>query len=269
MTQPFKVRNLQFPVDASRPRFWYGGQKSVSAFYDNLSVFFPKGERFFVASVMAHRHHLKDPALLEAVKAFCGQEGCHGREHERYNRLLTAQGYPIAQMEQRIEWLLATVTRFIPKRWQLATTCSLEHFTALLGHLILTHPDAFDGADPVMASLWRWHALEENEHKAVAYDVYLAAGGNWAERSFVMLLTTAIFWGKVVEQQTRMMKADGTLGSAREWAQLFSFLFLKKGGGLLSLLPQYFDWFRPGFHPWQQDNRAALEKWKETYASAA
>ncbi len=95
MNQPFKVRNLQFPVDASRPRFWYDGQKAVSAFYDNLSVFFPKGERFFVASVIAHRHHVKDAALLEAVKAFCGQEGCHGREHERYNELLKAQGYPI------------------------------------------------------------------------------------------------------------------------------------------------------------------------------
>src|SRR5688572_29888601 len=115
--EQIEVRNLRFPVEGRPLRFWHGGRKSVSAFFDNLSVFFPKGERFFVASVNAHRKHVTDPALLEAVRAFCGQEGCHGREHERYNQMLADNGYPIAQMEARIERLLSRVSRRTPRRW--------------------------------------------------------------------------------------------------------------------------------------------------------
>lgn len=266
-TEPFKVRNLTFPVEARAARFWHGGRKSVSTLFDNFSIFFPKGERFFVASVIAHRSHVTDPALLEAVRAFCGQEGCHGREHERYNALLADHGYPVSQMEQRLEGLLTFLTRRAPKRWQLGVTCAMEHFTSLLGDMILTQPKAFEGADPVMASLWRWHALEENEHKAVAYDVYVAAGGTWPERSFVMAMTTIIFWSKVAEHQVRMMKADDTLFSVAEWSQLFAFLFLREGGGLLALLPKYLAYFKPGFHPWDFDNRALLETWKQHYAT--
>ena len=38
--------------------------------------------------------------------------------------------------------------------------------------------DIFHSADPAMAKLWRWHALEETEHKAVAFDVFQQVSGN-------------------------------------------------------------------------------------------
>lgn len=265
--EPIEIRNLQFAVDGHRPRFWHGGRKSVSTFFDNLSVFFPKGERFFMASVNAQRKHVTDPQLLEAIKAFCGQEGCHGREHERHNARLQAFGYPIEQMEERLEWVLTQVTRHTPKRWHLGVTCAVEHFTALLGDLILTHPLAFEDADPVMTRMWRWHALEENEHKGVAFDVYLAAGGTWPERSLVMALTTILFWSMVLKQQTQMMKTDGTLYSAAEWRELLTFLFLRDGAAMLKLLPKYLAYYRPSFHPWDFDNRALLEDLRKEYAA--
>ncbi len=264
--EKIEVRNLHFGTEGPRPRFWYGGRKSVSTFFDNLSVFFPKGERFFVASVIAQRQHVTDPALLEAIKAFCGQEGCHGREHERHNAHLKENGYPIDQMEQRIESLLSFISRRTPRRWHLGMTCALEHFTSLLGDLILKHPRAFEGADPVMASMWRWHAMEENEHKAVAFDVYKAAGGTWPERTFIMVLTTIIFWSMVADQQVRMMNADGTVFSLQQWRELFAFLFLVEGGSLAGLLPKYFAYFRPSFHPWDFDNHEMLDGWKKQFA---
>ena len=264
MTAPaaFEVRDLTFALEGPRPRFWHGGRKAVSAYWDHLSVFFPKGEKFFMDSVNAHRQFVTDPQLLSAVREFCGQEGCHRREHQRYNALLASQGYPIAAMEARVEWILERVRRRAPRRWQLAATVALEHFTSLLGTLVLKHPYALEGADPVMASLWRWHSLEENEHKAVAFDVYVAAGGHWLERSFVMVMTTIIFWSKVFEQQLRMMHADRTLFSAREWADLFAFVFLGPDGGMLSLLPQYLAYFRPSFHPMRPGDREQIEAWR-------
>jgi predicted metal-dependent hydrolase len=258
--QPIEVRNRRFDLDRV-PRHWHGGRRSVSIFFDNLSVFFPAGERFFMASVRAYRGEVRDEALLAAVKGFCAQEGHHTREHVRYNQMLAAHGYPIEAMERRVEQLLALVTKIAPKRWQLSATCALEHFTALMGHMILSDPRTLEGADPTMVALWRWHAAEENEHKAVAFDVYRAAKGSYPEQVVVMFLATVIFWAKVLEHQARMMHADGILFSAKEWAALVDFLFFTPGG-LRGLIAHYLDYYRPGFHPWDIDSRELLERWK-------
>jgi uncharacterized protein len=62
------------------------------------------------------------------------------------------------------------------------------------------------------------------------------------------------------------MRLDGTLWSVREWGRLVRFLFVEPGG-MLRLLPKYLDYFRPRFHPWDHDNRALLEAWKDELAS--
>jgi uncharacterized protein len=259
-----EVRNLQFPVGEHIARFWHGEQKSVTQFYNNLSVFFPEGERFFIQSVKHYRDAIKDDAQLSAeARAFYAQEGIHSREHVRYNQMLRAQGYPIDAMEARITRVLAFVTRINPPRMRLAVTCALEHFTALMADLLLQNPATLEGADPVMARLWRWHAAEENEHKAVAFDVFKAVGGTYTERVITMISTTLIFWFKVIEQQARMMHADGTAWNLLEWVRLGRYLFVKPGG-MLRLIPKYFSYFRPSFHPWDHDNRAELEAWKRS-----
>jgi hypothetical protein len=273
-TQP-QIRNLRFDIrhdtpeaKATVPRYWHGGRRSVTAFFDNLSIFFPEGERFFVRSVRAYDRRAKDETLREAVRAFCGQEGIHSREHVRYNEMLAAEGYPAHAMEARVVRLLRLVTRVTPRRSQLAVTCALEHFTALMGELILSDPRMLEGADPTMAALWRWHAAEENEHKAVAFDVFLAAGGTYAERVITMVVASVVFWAKVLEHQARMMKSDGTLWSLSEWTALAQFLFVQPGG-LRAIVPRYFAYYRPGFHPNDVDSSGVLEAWKRAHESAS
>jgi predicted metal-dependent hydrolase len=256
-----EVRNLRFNLGANVPRHWHGGRRAISLYYDNLSLFFPAGERFFIASVKAHVHLVRDPKLERDVRAFCAQEGVHSREHVRYNGMLEAQGYPAADMERRLEARLRRITRLIPVRRQLAITCALEHFTAVMGHIVLSDPRLLAGADPEMAALWRWHAAEENEHKAVAFDVYLLAGGNYFERATAMLAATLVFWTLVAIHQLRLMRADGCLFSLREWRSLFVFLFIEPGG-MRRVMGKYFQYFRPGFHPWQLDNRELLAAWR-------
>jgi len=260
-----EVRNLRFETDEHIPRYWHGGRRAVTLFFDNLSIFFPAGERFFITSVKAHRDRVTDPRLLEEIKAFMAQEGIHGREHIRYNEMLRARGYPVEQMEKRVERLLRRVSKILPMRWQLAVTCALEHFTALLGHLLLSDPRRLEGAHPTMAALWLWHSAEENEHKAVAYDVYKAARGNYFERCAVMIAATVIFWAKVIEHQARLMHAEGILFSPREWIGLVDFLFFRPGG-MFRLFFYYLEYYKPGFHPWDMDNRELLEQWKSAPA---
>ena len=182
--------------------------------------------------------------------------------------MLAAQGYPAHAMEARVVRLLRLVRRVTPRRSQLAVTCALEHFTALMGELILSDPRMLEGADPTMAALWRWHAAEENEHKAVAFDVFLAAGGTYAERVVTMVVASVVFWAKVLEHQARMMKSDGTFWSLSEWTALAQFLFVQPGG-LLAIVPRYLAYYRPGFHPNDIDSSSVLEAWKRAHESAS
>ncbi|WP_394829571.1 metal-dependent hydrolase [Pendulispora albinea] len=265
-TGDIKVRNLRFDVHLDVPRHWLGGRKSVTSFFDNLSVFFPLGERFFIQAVAAHQRFVRDPQLRKDVRAFCGQEGIHSREHESYNDMLAHQGYPVRDMELQVQKLLTAAARATTKRQQLAFTCALEHFTALMAHTALEN-DVFAGAHPTMGALWKWHAVEENEHRAVAFDVYRAAGGTYGERVRCMVLASVIFWAKVLEHQIRLMRCDGTVFSLREWAQLGWFLF-GKPGWLRQIIPLYLHYFRPSFHPHDLDCTAAMERWKREYATS-
>lgn len=258
-----EVRDLRFRTGPAVPRHWHGGRRAVSLYFDNLSLFFPAGERFFITSVKAHAHLVDDPELQRDVRAFCGQEGVHSREHVLYNRMLEAQGYPAADMESRLERRLRRIARRIPVRRQLAITCALEHFTAVMGHTLLSEPRVLAGADEEMARLWRWHAAEENEHKSVAFDVYRRAGGNYFERAAVMLLSTLVFWILVTVQQLRLMRADGCLFSFTEWRSLFVFLFIDPFA-MRGLFSKYFQYFRPSFHPSQLDDPEALDAWRRS-----
>jgi len=259
-------RNLRFELRLV-PRHWMGGLRSVTTFFDNLSIFFPAGERFFVAAVNAHRAAVGDEQLRKEVREFCEQEGYHSREHVRYNEMLQAQGYPVDELEGRVERLLARVRKRAPLRFQLAATCALEHLTALLAHMLLTDDRILDGAHPEMAALWRWHAAEESEHKSVAFDVYRAAGGHYFERVAVMVVATVIFWTKVAQFQVALMRTDGTSRSWKEWRSLAHWLFVSPGA-LRHVAWHYFAYYRPGFHPRQLDSSALLEKWRRSLDGA-
>jgi predicted metal-dependent hydrolase len=263
-----EVRPLRFAVDARVPRYWHGGRRSVTIFFDNLSTFFPEGERFFIQSVRAHEKYVKDESLCADVRSFCGQEGAHSREHARYNDWLRTQGYPVDAMERKERKELDYARTHAPPRVQLAVTCALEHFTALLGQAMLEDASILEGAHPVMAALWRWHAAEENEHKAVAFDVYRAAGGGYLARVLVMVQVTLMFWARVLEHQVRMMNAVGTLWMPSEWLALLRFLFVKPGG-MRRVLRRYFHYFRPRFHPNDIDSRAVIDQWRRGYDSTA
>jgi predicted metal-dependent hydrolase len=262
-----EVRNLRFPLDAQVPKHWFGGAQACTTFWDNLSVLFPAGERFFMNAVRAFETQLSDDRLREDVRRFYQQEALHSREHVRYNDMLRAHGYPVDAMDESVRKLLTDVARLSPE-FQLAVTCGLEHFTALLAQLVLSEDSPFEKAHPVMAALWRWHAAEENEHASVAFDVFRAIGGSYRVRVGAMVAVTLVFWGKVAEQQVHMMRADGTLGSLKEWSALARFL-LGRSGWLVRLAKPYLAYYRPDFHPSQLDASPLLARWREEFEAFA
>ena len=258
-------RPMKFDFQANTPRYWMAGDPFTTHLMNALSLTFPEGERFFVASVRALREHAKDPALARQVRGFLAQESLHRREHEALNEFLRSVGVPVEEMYREIEALLEVPEHGGSARHRLAVTCALEHFTAILAERLLTSPELQNEAHENIRPLWLWHALEELDHKAVAFDVYQAAGGGYALRVFAMAMATVVFMAKVAEMQVRLMKRDGELGNLRSWARGV-WKFWGPRGHFSSLIPAYLRYYHPRFHPWQKDDSELIARFERALA---
>jgi predicted metal-dependent hydrolase len=255
-------RDRRFGRGARTERWWLGGDPIASALYNALSVTFPKGEAYFVESVRAFRDGAP-PRLAAEIKAFTTQEVMHSREHVQFNRRAVDAGYNIAKLEQRVEERLA-ISRARPPIVNLAATMALEHFTAILAHELLKDPRHLGGADPESAALWRWHSIEEIEHKGVAYDTWLHATRDWPRfkrwsvKARVMLYVTRNFLVDRTAGALELLRQDGITGPGAWW-RLFRFAFVRPGM-VRKILGAWASFFLPGFHPWNHDDRALIAK---------
>ncbi len=242
------------------PRWWMNSDPVATAWFNALSGTFPRGEAFFVESVKAHREGAS-PELAEQIRLFIVQEVNHSREHLAFNRIAAAAGYDMAKIDRRVEEVMALLDGR-PAILDLASTMALEHFTAMMAHDLLANPQHFAGADPEVVALWRWHAVEEIEHKAVAYDTWLHATRNWSRwkrwraKSLIMLLVTKNFVAHRIADTLDLLAQDGLTGW-RIKLRLMAFLF-GKPGILRRIIPAWTAYFLPGFHPWNTDDHALI-----------
>jgi len=255
-------RNLKFGLPKGKALTWNPAGEHVTQFYNTLSIFFPAGERFFIQSVRNYREEITDEHLKAQISAFIGQEGFHTREHEEYNDALRAAGMPIDQLDNIVVNILETVKK-LPRPMQLAVTVALEHLTAVLGDMLLRNEFLLEDAEPHYAAIWNWHAIEETEHKAVCFDAYEQVVGKDAAayglRVFAFVLANLIFWSLFLPFYTRMVSKSGGVLNLRGWLKVAN-LLVGKPGIMRGMLPDWLDFFRPGFHPWMHDNRHFLDK---------
>jgi uncharacterized protein len=260
---PTRRMAFEYPPVEELPRHFVSGDLAMSHIVAMLSSMFPDGEDFFVRSVRACRDDIADPVLRDQVKGFIGQEAMHGREHRELNDRLAALGYPTKGVERFVDWGLRLRERIWSKRANLAVTAALEHYTATLAETLLADEEARALFDvPEVRSLLLWHALEESEHKAVAFDVYRHAGGTERLRRFMMNFTTLAFLSTLVGTTTVSMVKDPAarrhpVNVARSLAQLRRSPFVSKG--VLRRLRAY---NRPGFHPSDIDADDLVERWR-------
>lgn len=259
----FPVRRMDFNFTETG-KYWWNGNPFMTHFMNNLSSLFPHGEQFFVDSVRAVRKQIDDPQLQKDISAFIGQEAMHSKEHASYNQYADAHGIDLHTLEQRSKVLLGWVTKLTSKKQRLAATCALEHFTATMAEQLLLREDlSMQINDPKMYQLWLWHAIEENEHKSVAYDAYLAIGGGYWIRTLSMLSTTVTFIGVLIWFQLDLLRKDGQLFNRKSWAYGLKTLFGPRNGFISGLLKPYLQYYKPGFHPRQQDTRHLEDRWRQ------
>jgi uncharacterized protein len=258
-------RKIDFDFDPGKvPRDYYAGDTIQSLVMTAFSNVFPEGERFFVDSVMFYREEIeKDPELAAAVKGFAAQEGMHSRAHAAFNVMARAQGLEVAQdLERKVKHLLRFRRKHpIPER-RLAVTCALEHFTAIMAEQLLTDTAHRESLHPAVRDLWVWHALEESEHKAVAFDVFQKVCGSYSVRARVMIIATLFFVGFITYSHLRMCAARGVLGDVRGHLRTIDYLWLRRGL-FRKLIPAYLDYFRRDFHPNDRDTTALLTDWRD------
>lgn len=256
-------RNMNFELEKSLASDWADNDPFLTAVFNAMSMSFPSGERNFIDSVRHYQDRITDEKLLNDVKGFYKQEGIHSREHRKYNKILCEQrGYDYDDLEsvflRRIE--MGNNDPRITPRVILASTVSVEHFTASFGESLLEGRilKNFDGP---IGELWQWHALEELEHKSVAFDVYEQIGGSHEMRTRVMRLAMVTLLIDTLRVTFKILRHDKQMWTWSTLKGLSKFLF-SKTGFIRAHVPAYKDFFRKDFHPWDRDNRDLLEQWQ-------
>ena len=263
---PIIRRRVNIDFDPIKARGWHHRRKDLANFLNGMSFLFPAGEKFFIQSVQHYEPTITDPLLKEQAKRFIYQEAMHTTQHARCNAAVEDR-FPLAQKIARYAAAQTEAgARYAPKAVQLAFTCALEHFTAILADALLRSQQAILlESEASYAELWLWHAVEEIEHKAVAFDVYRVGVGkgilSYLLRVSVMLLTTVTFLLAVRYIIKKISGCDrdedhSSVLVKPKFAKITRELFLSR---------QYLAYYCPAFHPWNYDNSQLVEQWKARF----
>jgi predicted metal-dependent hydrolase len=262
------VRRLLVDLETPFDRRWNGGDAFRTALFNALSMSFPVGEQFFIDSVrqgLARLEGAQRERFAAEVQGFIGQEATHRRLHALFNRHLERQGL-INHWEPRSRKRLRRLEGVDVRAW-LGATAATEHFTAIFAEHLLTTPAALAGAEPRLQTLWLWHASEESEHRATAFDLYRALGGNETWRIRLYWIVTWHFALDLLRQTVNNLWHDGTLFRPSTWASAWRTLFAR-GGLVRAIARPWRGYFDPAFHP-SQGNGAPGERWLAAHAEIA
>jgi uncharacterized protein len=265
--QSLTVRDLRFRP-AAAPK---SGDPVARAWFIALSCSFPRGEAMFIEGVKQNRDGAP-PELAAQIRDFIRQEVNHSREHIAFNRTAAETGYDLSRIDAHVERTVGQ-TLALPPHLILAVTIALEHFTAMFAHQFLKNPDLHAEGMIGGPELWQWHAVEEIEHKGVAFDTWNHATRDWnairrwAVRAMVMGDVTVRFLHHRTRAARDLLAQDGITGWRPWWGQM---RYLWGTPGMLRrIFPAWLAYFRPGFHPWDQDDRALMAKWDDKFRAAS
>jgi predicted metal-dependent hydrolase len=253
------VRRLLVDLAAPMPARWNGDDAFRSAFFNALSMSFPVGEQYFMDSVRAGLKALPDEkrqALTTEVQGFVGQEATHRRIHALFNGHLEKLGFDNGLERRAAKRIRDNV--HLDVRLHVAATAATEHLTAIFAEWMFRHPEALQGAEPRMQTLWMWHAAEEAEHCSTAFDVYRALNGTEKWRLRLLRYITWTFALDITRQTIRNLWHDGSLFKWSTWQSANRLLFAKDGM-IRSNHASWSAYKAPTFHPRQQDTSRAAQ----------
>ena len=157
------------------------------------SLWIPHLERFLNQVMARAVGEMKgdDPETLRIkadAKMFIRQEANHYSLHGAFNSIFPNCGYDVSEFERYFE---AEFKKLISTK-SLAFLCAYcEGFETLGPPSALIWLDEIEdllqGARPEVVRLWKWHLLEEYEHRTVCHDVFRAIHGGYFLRIYGFL----------------------------------------------------------------------------------
>ena len=257
---PIHAQRLRYDLKAKSSKYWLDGDAITTSFFNSLSVSFSLGEAFFIHSIRPWQTRIKGQLRTDIAK-FIRQETDHCREHGAFNCGIEAGGYDTVRLKKRTKQVLARMQNE-SELTKLTYSMCCEHLTAILSAAILRDDRLFTRTDATVARLWLWHSVEEVEHKAVCFDTWLFATQHWSParrwltRSLALTVITAGFVKNRFLGQLDLLRQDGWT-----FRQAFPALVktaFRKGSLGRSVVKDWLAFLRPGFHPWQIDDRALV-----------
>lgn len=254
-------RSPDFGLDGDIPKYWLGGDAFKTRFFDAMSLLFPEGEKFFIVCVRDYKDQITDPVLKAQVKDFTYQEGQHGIVHTQFNNRVKAQGIDVDRvLQKQNDIMFGFFRKYFSRSFTLGQTAAAEHLTALMAHGFFSDK-LMEQADPRIRAMYAWHAVEEIEHKAVAYDVLTkVAKANYFTRILSFMLVTFTFPFHVFLIMSHMFRRDGVKNSPMLWMKGLWWLY-GWGGLYPRLIPHYLAYFLPFFHPWKFGDMDIYNLW--------
>jgi hypothetical protein len=257
-----RPRDRSFHCGTQNPRWWVGNDPIATAYYNAFSASFPTVERYFIEALRRYRDRA-GPQLQKEITAFIAQESMHSREHVTFNRDSICNGYDLTRIDAFLKKRLDWARSLTPLR-QAASVAALEHFTAILSYEVIDDPRHLGSAPAEIQRLMLWHAGEEVEHKAVAFDTFMLAAqslsppARWLLRASVMVSSTVLLFDFFLFAVADFFRQDG-IASAATWVRFLKFVFVAPGA-VGHVIGPYLSWYLPGFHPWRKDDRAVIAK---------
>ncbi len=254
-----RPRRTAFSFPHSIPKHWLAGSPTQSHFFNAINLFIVAFEEFMVRVMRNHLPLLKDKDFERQVRGFMGQEATHSFVHQKYLTNLREQEYQIDGYLRTSERVFQEgFEKRLGSRISLAMIAGFEHLTALLAELMLSSRMVRD-AEPFMAELWEWHAAEEIEHKAMAFELLRRMSPSYLLRSLGVLLGALVVVGFVSAGMVMLLRQDQELWRWRTVKDLKG-LFFGPSRMALRALALFFQYFRPGFHPDQRNTYPLAEK---------
>ncbi|MEF9956134.1 MAG: metal-dependent hydrolase [Acinetobacter sp.] len=264
---PIVRTKLDFHLDQA-PRFWFGNDPFRTRMFDALSLTFPEGERYFIESIRLFRDKIDDPDLQKRVADFIRQEAQHGMAHDKMNQVMKDQGMPIEAFTNRLKKIFRFELKYRSPQYNIAMTAAAEHLTALMADTFYSKKATLAEADPFVRALFAWHAIEEMEHRDVAYDVMREVGEvPELTRRSALVITSILMFGFTFYRTNVMLTSDGF-----DWKQRVKMAakglpwFFGRNGILTVKREQYSDWFKKDFHPNQHPIIRQYDVWIDTLA---
>ena len=256
---PIHVRKIDFEFPEDIEKYWFGGSAVKTHVFNTITLLFPEGEQYFIRAVNRFRDRIEDPGLQAAIKGFMQQEMQHSMQHKKYWHNLEAQGYDYDRFLRFFRFYLERIVEAnCGAKLNLSITAALEHCTAVLAEIYLEEEEATAEAQEALRRLFAWHSIEEIEHKGVAFDVLQEIDDSYLLRMAGMVIgfQTLVFFtflgtGMFLLQERKFLSRK----VLRDFAGFF-FTKEKVFNRTFWALGRY---LRPGFHPWENDNRHLVE----------